>query len=248
MSVAIFFDGSFPHATRGVPEVMSLAGICATNEAWLRFHSTWRPLLEKYGLLKYGLHTADMMAGIPPYERWTEDKKRSLIAAASGAFATLTPDVRSCVCSVDIADHRRLKSEDPWLITPESICVDQSFNGCAWVDRGEEDASNTIHLHFDNNEPFMHKIRRVWEAKRRDPSTGWPRQISDISAIDRETSYAIQAVDLLVWLDHRHHTYKDVNIERQLIGFTSFCSFRFMTYDKIKSMPKFFREGDEDNR
>jgi hypothetical protein len=141
-------------------------------------------------------------------------------------------------------DHKKLKAEDSRLIDIESICVERTFL-CVGTERGEERKPNSIVLYFDENEDFMHKIRRVWLNKRKQPNVGWPKQIADIVSVSSSTYYAIQVVDLITWLDHRHYTHGDVNNYRSWFQFPIQMKsghFDFLDYGKMKSEPKFFRQ------
>jgi hypothetical protein len=241
MPVRAFFDGSWNPASDR-KNVLSLAGICAPEASWPAFDHQWGLMLEKHDLVEEGLHMAKS------FNPAASARAHDVIKDVAEAFLALTngsPPAKSCVCSIDIDDYNKLKAAEPSLIDKYSMCTEVAFNGCVGTDSGEERQPNTIFLYFDNNEKFMHKIRRVWEKKKKLLDVGWPRQIAEIWPVSRKDYPAIQAVDVLAWLDHRHHVHGDVEVFRQMMILCANCDFRWLDFDAMNSQPSFFRPRRE---
>jgi hypothetical protein len=59
-----------------------------------------------------------------------------------------------------------------------------------------------VGVFFDENEPFEHTVRRVWQERRRRPGTIF-HQISQIGSVNSRYVPAIQIADLIAWTAHR---------------------------------------------
>ena len=126
------------------------------------------------------MHMTDFMARRGPFTSWSSERERTVIKDALNAFAALAPESKSCVCSIDMDDHKRLKAERPHLIDENSMCVEMAFSS-VFVEPAEVEKDKAIFLYFDQNEPFMRKINNVWLRRKKRP--GWPRRLPILSQL-----------------------------------------------------------------
>jgi hypothetical protein len=195
-------------------------------------------MLGAHGLLDHGLHLAEMMARQGAYAGWTDERVHSLMRDAVDALTALTPEVRSCVCSLDMRGYFRAKKEDPSLIDEYKICVEVTFHR-AFVERGEEMLDKAITLYFDRNEPFMRRISKIWERRKRHP--GWSRQLADITSVSRHDHFGIQAADMLAWIGRRQQSHADVEVYQMAVSLSALCKFEYIDYERLIANRKFFR-------
>jgi hypothetical protein len=187
---------------------ISLAAVAAPAELWPRFDALWREALNEHHLKSW--HTADAMQGKPKHALFVEPQYRETWNGqkAQTAFDELNALVSRFLglehqngfqirtCTVNMADYRAVKSENPSLRPAEAICV----NSCA----GSLDIPNVetkMVLLFDKNERFRRQMEQVWLHGKKDPRAGWPRQVEKIDYAPRGAC-ALQAADLIAW--HRN--------------------------------------------
>ncbi len=70
-----YFDESGTHVGSGA---VSVAGYLSTPYRWVRFEEQWRAALEEFSIEFF--HMADFANHAPPYDTWTEEKRRAQFA------------------------------------------------------------------------------------------------------------------------------------------------------------------------
>jgi len=211
-----YYDGS---GTHGNSEVLTLAGMVASESVWDRFEVQWGAILLKYEIT--GFHTKYAIAYRGQFARennWDERKIERLIWdlwKVIGRFRAVkdSPDsnLTATSCTIIMNDYRQAKLDNPALREPAAICVKFCVTRMP-VDLDSIHASPEIALIFDRSEPFLHTIHRNWQDFKNDPDAGWPRQMKHIVTKDREivsmgnsNIYPLQAADLLAWTMNRNH-------------------------------------------
>ncbi len=188
-------------------EAVTLCGVAATQSVWEHFEPTWEAVLDKHMVPDRILRMADLMALEGAFSRekgWDERQRWALLGDLWNVLgAHRDTNLRAYSCTVLLRDWARAKAAIIGkLRSPESMCVNFCVGGlrlppeCA----GER---KPILLYFDNNEPFMHKVNRVWQRYRRRRGTLF-RQIGTIENVDSEY-YPVQTADMLAWIVNRKH-------------------------------------------
>ncbi len=163
------------------------------------------------------LHMREAMWLKGEFAGWTDDRVYRLLADLFNEC--LSPIGREnfknqfygASCTVNLADYREVHNEIPELKEPEAICVDsvvkialRALPENRNLPFGKE---GTVELFFDKNEPFMHKVNRVWTRRPRNKLGHLLRLVSHIESADSHDVPGLQAADFLAWSTNRYHTH-----------------------------------------
>jgi hypothetical protein len=204
MALKVYYDGSSDEQRR---EAVTLSGVAATESVWAEFEPLWDKVLEKYLVQDRILHMTDLMSfrgNFSPDKGWDEKQRHALLADLFNVYGHFDRqrDLEARSCTVILRDWARAKREMPKLVEPEAICVNFCVGGLRLPLECANEAKPIL-LYFDKNEPFMHKINRVWQRRRKIRNTFF-RQIRTIKNVDSEY-YPIQAADILAWIMNHSH-------------------------------------------
>lgn len=238
------YDGS--QGTREGVAYVTLAGYVGPPTAWTTFYEWWTAILARWKCPS--LHMADAIAlkgAFTPQNGWSAERVENLrkdlineclVPMGWGEFKGRFIGVS---CTVDIPDYRRAYAELPRFQAsrkePEAICVDYVVT--ATLAALPDDTSSrwgkagTADLRFDNNEPFLHTIDRIWRGKR----NLRPQEmelISNISTGNAKGCPGIQAADFLAWHTNRFRTKKD-RYSKSMTVFSVPNYFRYFDYTTI---------------
>jgi hypothetical protein len=204
MLVKAYYDCSMDASS------VTLCGVQATESVWREFEPKWEAVLQKFQVKDNVLHMTYLMClsrGFSRRHGWDEDRRRSLLTSLFNVIASFRGAsyhllARSCTVLLD--DWRLAKEKLPMLRSPEEICVNSCVGGLA-LPRECVGERRPVQLYFDRNEKFMHRVRRVWERRKRQPG-----KFSQIDTIEKISSrhYALQAADLLAWIANRQKLHR----------------------------------------
>jgi uncharacterized protein DUF3800 len=188
------YSDSSGHNSGQADAIVTLAGLCASDDVWPLVETAWGRSLDALNLRAW--HTADLhhhMKGGGTFRR-----------AAAGLLGLLAAfrdaPLRSYAVSVPLRDYRAAREAAPSLEPLEALCVDVCIRDVVLPVQ----PSDRLFLYFDQNESFYRYLQPRWrEARQRGES--WARQIEDMFEADSTRTRAIQAADLLAWASHRFH-------------------------------------------
>lgn len=231
MALKAYYDGCSDEQQR---EAVTLTGVAATEEVWPDFERAWLAVLQKHLVKDNIVHMADLMGFHGNFSRengWNEDQRRALLIDLFNVWGSMHDvDFEARSCTVILDDWTRANDELEQLVEPEAICVNFCVGGLRLpLSCGNE--PKPIMLYFDRNEPFMHKINRVWERKRKIANTLFS-QIRTIEKADSEY-LPIQAADILAWIVN----HSDRGIQNVFLDISSVIAIRHSRlrydYDKL---------------
>jgi hypothetical protein len=231
MALTAYYDGCSDERQR---EAVTLTGFAAIEEVWRDFERAWLEVLQKYLVKDNVVHMADLMGFHGDFSRekgWDEKQRHLLLADLFNVWGKLHEvDFEARSCTVMLDDWKRADAKLEQLPEPEAICVNFCVGGlrlplvCA-------NERKPVLLYFDVNEPFMHKINRVWQRKRKIENTLFS-QIRTIKSANSEY-FHIQAADILAWIVN----HSDRGIEDIFLDISSMTAIRHSRlrydYDKI---------------
>ena len=260
-----FYDGSATAV--GPRRSITLAGYAGTPEKLAVLEALWPDVLAGDGSRPAVacLHMTDAHAlkgAFTPEKGWTKKHVWRLFCDVASCLSKVGRRREGeqyaflgATCTIPLDDYERAVSALPNLKNkePEAICVDcvtevairmlAPIGGGAEVD--ELKSVGSVELFFDHNEPFLHKINRVW-IQRAAPDK--PRVLELVSRIEplKDKPPALQAADYLAWLTNRH--LRDGDIQCGVFRIVSAPMFGFeYTYDRLlqeyKDWNGYFRSG-----
>jgi hypothetical protein len=198
MALKAYYDGCTDERQL---EAVTLTGVAATEEVWPDFEGAWLEVLRKHLVKDNIVHMTDLMSFQGNFSRengWDEEQRHALLRDLFNVWGKLHKvDLEARSCTVMLQDWERANRELDKLPEPEAICVNFCVGGLRLpLVCGNE--PKPILLYFDQNEPFMHKINRVWQRKKKIPNT----LFSQIRTIENATCeyFPIQAADILAWI------------------------------------------------
>ncbi|MDA8103751.1 MAG: DUF3800 domain-containing protein [Nitrospiraceae bacterium] len=209
MRLKAYYDGSGNKKNKS-ERVLTLSGFAAPEEVWKRFESEWQDALDSNGTGSF--HMAEAMSLNGAYKRssgWNEARVHSLV---KGLFTVIgkfrSEEFQASSCSIVLDDYRKAKQTISKLRPPEAICVNFCIDKL-WIpaNANEIPGEPPIDLLFDQNEPFLNTINKIWVSVKNKPQTiGWPKQIRLIKTENATTCSRLQPADMFAWLVHRYHT------------------------------------------
>ncbi len=199
MPVSGYFDGS---GTQG-PRITTLRGIIATDTNWSLFAKEWNEILANYGIRSW--HTKDAVACRKEFSRFSKEQNLAIMRELlNPLLKLLNGPAKIVTTTIDKLDWQAVVDEHKNLDIPgwERMLVRHTL-GQISIEEKDEGREGVIKLFFDQNEPFIDCVYKVWiklraEAKRL--RSGWARQVAKIEQINSATSAPLQAVYLLAWL------------------------------------------------
>jgi hypothetical protein len=218
MPLVGYYDGSGKSVDTNC-KLLTLSGICGPSEAWDEFEDAWRECLRVHNAPdKEGhryFHTTDAVSLQRDFSKgkgWTDARVNALVM---GLFRVLISEntrttLRKASIPVVLDDFRKAHSEftNPFPDSAESFCVELCMSNAVNIEESDHGKSDVVQLYFDRNEPFMHKVRRVFERDKRKPSkcVGWIKQTDFIAPLEAHKTPGLQAADLIGWTTSRHYT------------------------------------------
>jgi hypothetical protein len=230
MVLKAYYDGCSDGHQR---EAVTLTGVAATEEVWPNFEQAWTEALRKHLVKDDIVHMVDLMGFHENFSRgngWDENQRRALLVGLFNVWGKLYDyDLEARSCTVMLDDWKRADKQLEQLPEPEVICVNFCVGGLRLpLSCGNE--PKPVLLYFDKNEPFMHKINRVWQRKRKIANT----LFSQIRTIEKADSrcFPIQAADILAWIVN----HSDRGLEDAFLDISSVIAIRHsrLRYDYEK--------------
>jgi hypothetical protein len=77
----LYFDESGEHGPNGWLRRFTLGCPISTFEQWKALDAKWRPILVDAGIDEVGFHMADFEAKAPPYDNWSDEKRKNVLNA-----------------------------------------------------------------------------------------------------------------------------------------------------------------------
>lgn len=233
MGFKAYYDSSGKNDN--VSKLLTLAGFSAPENIWSRFEIEWKKVLINNNIQYFHMSDAKSLRGnFDPRNGWDENRANNLVKDllnVIGKFRTKRFETYSC--SIILSDYRRAKQAVTSLRSPEAICVNFCVGG---LQLANEDLNlpKSIRLFFDQNETFLNTIYTVWDReKNKDKTSGWPKQIISIDAVNSKTTYPIQAADMFAWMINRHYTHQDEEYWSFLTYLLAEHYSKMYDYDKI---------------
>jgi hypothetical protein len=233
MAISVYYDGS---ADGNRKHWLTLAGFSATDRRWKEFNSHWHKVLGDHNAPRCPvsqnryIHMNEAMFGTGGYTGWKIDQVKRLVKDLCNILFQYNGKIHGAVCTVNLDDYCRAKriiSGHP--DSPECICVDTCVSAIA-IPPYYRNRRRVLRLYFDKNEPFLHKINRVWERNKRRNGGGWPLQIAIIASVDMHIEYGVQAADLIAWIFNRHYNTGD---HEDMYSWARFQPSKLFDYEKI---------------
>jgi len=207
IAMRCYFDGS-EGSDDGGAKWLTLAGYIASDGFWGRFQGKWETMLkERYPIAPY-IHMNPLVMHEDPFERvvgWTNGKMTELVTDAIMVLNGLDKEeFCSFACSIDLNAHKRLIAEgvkmpsEPIEILTHA-CVLGAFT---WYFRNRPGKMEMAYIFFDQGEPFLEIIRKIWMGKSApgrvtvEPIWGL---IAGVQPMDMRNTPPIQAADMLAW-------------------------------------------------
>lgn len=145
---------------------------------------------------------------------WTRSKVESLLMDLSnkclsplGWREPVADALVGAACTVELDDYVRAQRECTYLqgMDPEEVCVnslaDVTLQMLPEDPTGIGGKRGSLHMYFDRNEKFMHKLNAPWLQRRK--RRGVLLLIDKIEAADSAAHPGLQAADYLAWLTNR---------------------------------------------
>jgi len=207
MGLKAYYDSSGNKRNKS-EKVLTLSGFAASDDVWHRFKIEWKCALDDNGVHFFHMREAMFLKGhFNGNNGWDEAKVYALVKdlfKVIGKFRT--EEFEAYSCSVILSDYQRARLRIPKLRSPEAICVNFCV-GNLRIPTQDIETLKPVELFFDENEPFLNTIYRIWDqVKNKSQTRGWPKQIADIKSVNSKTSLPIQAADMFAWIVHRHLT------------------------------------------
>lgn len=76
--ITVYFDDSGTHRES---DIAVAACFVSDVRRWGLYKTSWRQLLDEFGISECGFHMADFVAHVPPFNSWSEKKREKLITA-----------------------------------------------------------------------------------------------------------------------------------------------------------------------
>jgi hypothetical protein len=212
---------------------VTLAGYAGTLEKWEEFEVEWARVLAGDGNRPSttSLHMKDANTFNGEFSRsdgWTPEHVKALFTDAANCLSALENrgDDDRCLfsgvsCTVRLDDYERAVKTLPNLKRkePEAICVDRVTGRAIRMLAPPEGAHvddlksvGHVELWFDQNEPFINKIDRVWRQR---PAPDRPKVLELVRAVKNRDATTkttpFQAADFLAWNTNRYVTEGDVH-------------------------------------
>jgi hypothetical protein len=231
MAIRAYYDGS---ADERREHWITLAGFSAADCKWKKFKLDWHDTLVAHRAPVSPIsgepyvHMKEAMSGSKGYLGWSLNRVKPMIKDLNRVLFKFNEQVSGAVCTVNLDDYQLAKKHIAGHPdSPECICVDTCVSAIA-IPRYCKDRS--LHLYFDKNEPFLHKINRVWLENKKRKEAGWPRQIQGIVKINSQSEIGVQAADVIAWIFNRHYTIGD---HEDMYSWASFQPSKLFNYDRI---------------
>lgn len=219
MLIKAYFDGSGtwhdPHCTH-----MSLAGFSATKDKWDVFEPLWESVLINHNapISKMGnpyWHSVEAFHLRNGFRSWDKKRVRALALDLFHVLNKMPPNsLFGYMGTVRKDDYELVKKENSALPSPNIICLNHCFSRIlGFVEKIDSPHEPLLELFFDENEPFKPIIdgclkKGIW----------WGKYIGSRLETGRMVNiYPLQFVDLLAWMLNRYHSYKEEEIEKEII-------------------------------
>jgi len=194
---------------------VTLTGIAASDVIWESFERIWGGVLKSYSVA--ALHMSKLMhfrGDFKVENGWNQRRRNQFLGELWNVIGSFRMQhLVAYSCSVVMDDWSRAKRNLPSLTSPESMCANFCVGGLHLPIEYQEE-SKPVLLYFDRNERFMHKVNRVWVRHKKRRGTLFS-QIRNIIAVD-STKYAIQAADLLAWIENKEARGEDYPFKAML--------------------------------
>jgi hypothetical protein len=183
---------------------LTLAGYIGIPDAWLQFAESWNRILKRFG---------------HPYLHMREKSPLLLIqdlfneCFSPTGWEDFKDKFYGASCTVNLEDYRKICNEMPSCSfkEPEAICVDFVITIALMalpenrnLPYGKE---GQIEVIFDQGEPFMEKVVRIWQAEYKSELKSPLKLIRNIETADMRNTVGLQAADFLAWLTNRYYTH-----------------------------------------
>jgi hypothetical protein len=212
MPITAYVDGSGMDGSSGI---LALAVCVMDSNSIEPFNQRWNAVLDRYSLK--ALHMREIGAQRRSDQLW--GMLRDLIKVVSQSAADFLYLRTCCVVMADYKGAKQVMGAS--LRTPEELCVDFCLGGLS-IPAEDLAKDNTVTVKFDNNEPFLRCMDRVWRKARKNPQSGWPHQVQDIQSASALGNPGMQVADMFVWALNRHQCREDA----PLLFSASFMSIR----------------------
>lgn len=222
--IIAFYDGSIGHRD-GRRHSVTLAGYAARREVWDEFEPLWRGVLADSSNRPpcEALHMRTAMTLNKEFSArngWTKSRVQSLLMDLSnkclsplGWRESVEDGLVGASCTVTLDDYARAQQDCPYLrgMEPEEVCVnclaEVALKMLPEDPAGTCGKRGSLHMYFDRNEKFMHKLNAPWLQRR---LRGGPLLlIEKIEAADSAMHPGLQAADYLAWLTNRDRILRD---------------------------------------
>jgi hypothetical protein len=206
-----YFDGSTNGGDWKTSKYITLAGFAIDDGLVPGFEAEWNRILNNGSARPAApyLHMRELRLRAGEFSNdfgWTDEKRGTLIADLLKYIQTL--DKQRCrifACTIDLNDHRRLKSEGSLIAGPIQICN----HFCpqvvlAWYVQHFPDFATELNFFFDQGEQFMHFFNRKWLRTKRNRwdvtgnTEAW-QLIKTVEATESRQTPCLQVADLYAW-------------------------------------------------
>ena len=194
--------------------LIGLGAYVAPTVFWGQFEAAWPTVLA--GRVP-GVHMKDLYRRTDPraFAGVSQDVATAVVDDCVTYLSGLSMFAfRRYSCVVRLADFEAAQKQAPGLAgkTAQDICVD-ACTGRIFRPHLQEpgDPERNIVLFFDGNEPFRHRINRVFERERNRRENGWSPFVRSIGAVDNSDNSVLplQACDVLAWVARRYRANND---------------------------------------
>jgi hypothetical protein len=196
VSVTFYADES-----ESTGEVFTVAGFMATPSAWQRFIPRWRQMLSDTGPYPVdAFHAADVEAGRPPFDGWSDNARAALVQNALAVIAdkSLCQNLYAISCSFVLPDYQLLSKgkkssiadhyERCYRVVFQNILNRWVYNGIEFVFDNKEKVKGRVQTHFNRAKEQLDKMPlyrgKLESCSFRDDRVAVPLQAADLLAYE----------------------------------------------------------------
>lgn len=180
------------------PGFFAIGALVAPAKAWEPFSAAWRCALQETGAPF--LHMRQFAHARGPYKGWTEERRRSLLAACVSAIKTSRATAVGAVLSVDdfnaLPEPGRSGLEDPYF-----CCFQETVRGAA-INALHEPADMKVEMVFSAQNEHAGKAALLHKSLLK--TSDVTERIGALRFASMEDDPPLQAADLLAY-ELRHH-------------------------------------------
>lgn len=167
MAIRAYYDGS-GKSHDPYYSLIALAGFSASEKVWPRVESEWKAVLAQYDV-PYA-HMKEVIHGKGPFKGWDKKKRVQFVLDLISALEKFTEqeELWGYSCCVSKDGFERAREEIQYLrdrkIKIVDICADHCVGRLTFAQENY-DSPRPITLYFDVGDPFICRIRRVYESE-----------------------------------------------------------------------------------